>query len=327
MTEPLTGSEPAGGEHAAAGAAADRPVRAAGAVVWRPGPTGIQVALIHRERHGDWAFPKGKCEPGEHLLETAVREVAEETGLQVALGRPLRQTRYARTGRLKVVHYWAAAGGAARDGGAAAGFVPNGEVDALEWVPIPVAMRQLTYSHDAAMLAMLASGPVQTAPLMLVRHASAGRKSQWSGPDLDRPLDAQGAADAAALAGLLACYGRGARVISSPAERSVATVAPYAALTGTQVEREPLFTADREDAGPAAERAAAIAAAGQPTVICAHRENLPVLLGVICRRLGAPPPAGPQLRKGGFWVLHVAGERLVAAEHQDGAQRPAPVAG
>ena len=39
-------------------------VRAAGALLWRPGRPGPEVALIHRPRYDDWSFPKGKSQPG-----------------------------------------------------------------------------------------------------------------------------------------------------------------------------------------------------------------------------------------------------------------------
>ena len=73
----------------------DRPakIRAAGALLWRPGSQGPEVALVHRPRYDDWSFPKGKCLPGEHVLITAVREVAEETEIEVTLGRRLRTVR------------------------------------------------------------------------------------------------------------------------------------------------------------------------------------------------------------------------------------------
>jgi 8-oxo-(d)GTP phosphatase len=63
-------------------------IRAAGAVLWRPGPQGPEVVLVHRPKYDDWSLPKGKTEPGEPVLLTAVREVAEETGVRVLLGRP-----------------------------------------------------------------------------------------------------------------------------------------------------------------------------------------------------------------------------------------------
>ena len=63
-------------------------VPAAGGVVWRPGADGdIEVALIHRPRYDDWSLPKGKLDRGEDLLTAAVREVREETGLAVVVGR------------------------------------------------------------------------------------------------------------------------------------------------------------------------------------------------------------------------------------------------
>src|ERR1700756_1760886 len=88
-------------------AAADE-VRAAGAVLWRPAGAGAQVALVHRPKYDDWSFPKGKLDPGEHVLLAAVREVAEETGLRVKLGRRLPSVRYAGEGLRKRVDYWAA---------------------------------------------------------------------------------------------------------------------------------------------------------------------------------------------------------------------------
>src|SRR6266478_9806746 len=81
-------------------------IRAAGALVWRDGAQGIETALVHRPRYDDWSFPKGKREPGEHVLLTAVREVAEETGVRVLLGRPLPAARYERNGRPKRDDYW-----------------------------------------------------------------------------------------------------------------------------------------------------------------------------------------------------------------------------
>ena len=64
---------------------------AAGAVVARRGG---QVLLVHRPKYDDWSFPKGKLDPGEHVLAAAVREVAEETGLDIRLGPPLSTQRY-----------------------------------------------------------------------------------------------------------------------------------------------------------------------------------------------------------------------------------------
>jgi 8-oxo-(d)GTP phosphatase len=295
-------------------------ISAAGALLWRPSGQGRrwwppsrvrEVALIHRPKYDDWSFPKGKRDAGEHVLLTAVREVAEETGLRIILGRPLTQARYDRSGRPKRVDYWVAR--TAPD--SPDSFQPNAEVDALEWLPVPAARSKLTYPHDAEMLDEFTAAPAETVPVVLLRHASAGGKDTWKGDDLDRPLDAGGAAESDLLARLLSCYGT-CRVISSAAERCVATVRPYAALTGAKMEVEPALTVAQPDSDPDAASAlvAAAAVTGQPTVICAHRENIPPLLAAACAALGAEPPEGAPLRKAGFWALHTADGGLIATE-------------
>ena len=115
---------------------ADRPaadeIRAAGAVAWRPGPDGPQVALVHRPKYDDWTLPKGKTEPGEHVLLTAVREI--DGGDRPARdARPpappvlLRRRRPAQAGRLL-----GRPGRRTRP----AEFVPNHEVDELAWLSV-----------------------------------------------------------------------------------------------------------------------------------------------------------------------------------------------
>ncbi len=304
----------------------DGQILAAGALLWRPAGRGARVALIHRPKYDDWGFAKGKLTQGEHVLLAAVREVEEETGLRVTLGRNLPSVRYLVDGLPKRVDYWAALVG---QGGAA--FVPNSEVDKLEWVPASAASRRLSYGHDAELLAEFTAGPRRTAPLILIRHASAGSKSDWQKADDSRPLDARGRQQAKMLARLLRCFGA-ARVLSSPTERCMATVRLFAESEGAEVEQVDAFAVSaggrkkgaRQAADPQAHDAARVVASaasdGRPTVVCAHRENMPLLLEAACRQLGAEAPAGPPLRKAEFWVLHRAGRRLVAAErhHPDG---------
>ncbi|MGH3276655.1 MAG: NUDIX hydrolase [Streptosporangiaceae bacterium] len=288
-------------------------IRAAGAVVWRERPAGIQVALVHRRKYDDWTLPKGKAEPGEHMLLTAVREAAEETGQLVTLGRRLSRASYQVDGLPKHVDYWA--GRCTEPTGR---FAPGTEIDDLAWLPVAAALQRLTYERDAAILKEFAAGQALTVPMILLRHASAGSRSSWGGADLARPLDSRGAADADRLAYLLRCFGAD-RVISSIAERCVATVRPFAALTGAKIEIEPMFTVGTRAAAEAVVlRAAALACEGRAVVVCAHRENLPLLLAAACARLDAQPPAGPPLRKARFLVLHVTPDGILASTERHG---------
>jgi len=57
--------------------------RSAGGVAYRVAPTGtLQIALIATHGGNRWQLPKGSREAGESALQTAIREVEEETGLR-----------------------------------------------------------------------------------------------------------------------------------------------------------------------------------------------------------------------------------------------------
>ena len=125
-------------------------VRAAGGLVWRPGPDGPQVALVHRPAYDDWSFPKGKLEPGEAELDAAVREVGEETGLRVRVGEDLGTIAYRDAkDRPKVVRYWVMT---PDDGDE---LRPAHEVDEALWVELDRAVDVLSYDHDRRVLGRL----------------------------------------------------------------------------------------------------------------------------------------------------------------------------
>src|SRR5579863_6710909 len=176
-----------------------RLIKAAGAVAWRPGPDGEpEILLVHRKKYDDWSLPKGKTEPGEPLPVTAAREVLEEVGAHLALGRRLISVRYNVGGRPKRVHYWAARV-ESLDGRA----VPNSEVVEVTWLSAARAVEKVSYVHDHGVLADFAARPAATVPLILLRHAKAAAKGSWKRSDATRPLDDSGRSDAKALADLL----------------------------------------------------------------------------------------------------------------------------
>ena len=131
-------------------------ILAAGAVAWRPGRDGgePEVLLVHRKKYDDWSLPKGKTEPGEPLPLTAVREVFEEGGARLILGRRLTSVRYQVGGRPKRVHWWAA-----RVSGVDEAAVPNNEVDEVTWAVRPQAGELASYEHDVRVLGDFASRP------------------------------------------------------------------------------------------------------------------------------------------------------------------------
>ena len=304
-----------------------RLIKAAGGVAWRPGPDGeLEILLVHRKKYDDWSLPKGKAEPGEPLPVTAVREVLEEGGARLALGRRLTSVRYNVGGRPKRVHYWAA-----RVLSVDEHAVPNAEVDEIAWVPAASAVGKVSYAHDHGILADFAARPAQTIPLILLRHAKAVPKSGWTRPDSARPLDDSGRSEAKALADLLACFSARPRLISSTAVRCTDTLRPLSRLTGEPVRAEPSLYVHNESSPTSSADSGTdiialvreVIASGEPTVICAHRENLPVLQEAALAALaghdadepGASAPGhsvaelpsewDESLPTSGFWVLNV----------------------
>jgi len=287
-------------------------VLAAGAVVWRERAGDVRVAVVHRPRYDDWSLPKGKVDPGEHVLETALREIAEETGAEVVLGRPLGATSYLALGRPKRVHYWAARalGG---------DFTPHAEIDALEWLPVEAAREWVDRESDRAVLAQFARGPLRTTPVIVLRHAKAVARKAWTGPDRDRPLAPAGEAQARRLSGLVRAW-RPERVVSSPTARCLQTVRPM--LDDREAElveglSETGHRADPELARKVLERL--VTEGGCPALVCSHRPVLPDLVDTVRGLADVPLDLdlnGTPLRTAEMLIAHVAGGRVVAAERQ-----------
>jgi 8-oxo-(d)GTP phosphatase len=322
-------------------AIADDLVLAAGAVLWRRGPDGPDIALIHRPKYDDWSFPKGKLKNGEHVLRGAVREVLEETGVMPRLGRRLPPQFYLVGNRPKRVDYWVATPAAGRSGlgrgsdqgmDGLGGFVPGDEVDRMEWVPVGEAERRLSYDRDVELLHEATAGPLRSTPVIILRHGAAGEKSDWHDLDILRPLDVRGRVEARELAELLAPFvggeGEPVRLVSSATARCVETLLPFSLIERASVTTERAFTVD--EAGPPPDLASArqrifeLAAAGVPAVVCTHGEIVPTLLDELCERLGRRPPDDPTLRKGAFWVLQLATSAVSAVTGIVGLEHHAP---
>ncbi|MGI5217177.1 NUDIX hydrolase [Nocardia sp. CA-290969] len=291
-------------------------IHAAGTVLWRHAPGsagGIEIAVIHRPKYEDWSLPKGKLDPGETPVLAAARETAEETGLRPRLGRYLGKVTYPIPGhrRTKRVDYWAAevAGGE---------FTANHEVDELTWCPLEKVMSALSYPMDRRIVRAFTRLPMDTRTVLVVRHAKAGRRDRFRGPDTQRPLELAGYQQALALVPNLLAFGA-STVHSAEPLRCVQTVAPLAEELGVEVAVEPLlgdieYAADTEKAR---EHIRSLALSAEPVpVLCSQGDTIPDLIGWWAERDGITlSPA--RTRKGSVWVLSFAGDRLVAADHLD----------
>jgi 8-oxo-dGTP pyrophosphatase MutT (NUDIX family)/phosphohistidine phosphatase SixA len=284
--------------------------------VWRRAETardgGVEVAVIHRPRYGDWSLPKGKLAPGEPEVEGAVREVLEETGYHVRVGRPLGETRYdklvGKVARPKVVRWWAmqATTGA---------FTPSSEVDDLRWTPLSEAEQLLTRDTDRDLLRRFAQGPAPTRTVLLIHHASAGSRSRWTGEDRERPLDECGEAQADELVRLLARFDV-ARITSADVTRCLDTVAPFADAVGLTVEIEPLLS---EISYPGREaEAAALLRSTDPdrdAVACSQGDVIPDLVGRLLAWDDVDCLDPMVSAKGSVWALTFSADRVVNAEY------------
>jgi phosphohistidine phosphatase SixA/8-oxo-dGTP pyrophosphatase MutT (NUDIX family) len=280
-----------------------QPVRAAGGIVLRGEGPDRSVALVHRPRYDDWSFPKGRLDADEDEATAALREVEEETGLRCRLGPSVGAVTYRdRRGRAKVVRYFRMDA----DGGR---FTPNREVDELRWVPIEAAAGLLSYAHDRSLLRQVLAG-LPASALYVIRHAKAGIRAAWSGPDEERPLTRRGRKQARRLVERFQGLDI-QRILSSPFVRCMQTVEPLAEARGLPVE---VATELREGAS-VDELLRGLATFGdRPMVVCGHGTEIRSMIDRL-EAGGATIEGARGIAKGSVWVLDREGERIVAAHY------------
>lgn len=271
-------------------------IKAAGAVLWREADGDVEVAIVHRQRYDDWSLPKGKLDDGETIPACAVREIEEETGFSCVLGRHLRQVSYSVKSVPKTVDYYAARAVSGE-------FVPNEEVDLLRWLPIAEASELLTYEPDQDVLAEFARLPADLLLVLLVRHAKAGKRSEWNGDDDLRPLSDAGWRQATALRALLPLWAP-VRVHTAPRVRCVDTVRAVAEDLAVEIAEEPRLSEEGywpdPDAGLV--RLLEVAALEGRAVISSQGGVIPSVVQSLAEMGGLRLDEIP-CKKGSTWVL------------------------
>ena len=146
--------------------------------------------------------------------------------------------------------------------------------------------------------------------LLLIRHAHAGDKQRWDGPDNLRPLSADGHAEAAGLVVRLEDYPI-SHILSSPTLRCHQTVHPLARDRWLRIHHEETLGVDADPAG-------VLALLEDPqlsdAVVCTHGE----VIGQVLTRLVADGLAVDQpltWPKGSTWLLQGANGRPAHARY------------
>ena len=281
-------------------------IRAAGGVLVRGSSIDTEYLLTHRPRYDDWSLPKGKLSSEETFKRGALREIEEETGLVTEPITKLGSIAYETpNGNGKVVRYWMLdpTGGS---------FEPNAEVDDIVWLPYLKARRRMTYSRDREVLewANRLHAVPNASRMYLVRHADAGRSSDWEGDDALRPLSPFGRRQRAELQDMLT-RNPVTQVYSSPFTRCVETVQPIADSLQLRVrETDDLG----EGRSPEGLRDLLGSLEGHSIVVCSHGELISKFVGMVAAE-GARLVGPMHWTKGSVWVVDAVGGKVNRARY------------
>jgi 8-oxo-dGTP pyrophosphatase MutT (NUDIX family) len=134
-----------------------RAVSAGGVVLSEPASGSLVALVARRSARGDlqWTLPKGTQEAGETIIDTALREVREETGLQVELLIELDTIDYwfvwtpAQTRYHKFVHYFLmrAVGGDLA--------LHDREMEEARWFPMEGAHTAMAFANERKLLELV----------------------------------------------------------------------------------------------------------------------------------------------------------------------------
>ncbi len=118
--------------------------KSCGAIIFYKNKQNTKVLLVKNNNGRYWSFPKGHIEDGENEHQTAIREIKEETGLDVVIEKGFREiSEYCPFGKIRkrVVFFLAQA------------FTDNvkiqeEEIDSYIWVDLQQARKMCSYDND-----------------------------------------------------------------------------------------------------------------------------------------------------------------------------------
>lgn len=119
--------------------------KSCGALVYRIKNDNVELLLLRHRAGGHWSFPKGHVEPGENEIQTALREVHEETGLDISLLDGFRETveYYPKPNVKKLVVYFLGTSDIKQEA-----HRQEKEISEIIWTSIDNAQNMVTFKND-----------------------------------------------------------------------------------------------------------------------------------------------------------------------------------
>jgi len=146
---------------------------------------------------------------------------------------------------------------------------------------------------------------------LLVRHARAGSRKGWEGPDVERPLSKKGRRQADGLVEVLEPYGV-KRILSSPYIRCSQTVEPLAEALGLEIE----VRSELAEGAPVHEAVGLVRQhAGTTAAFSTHGDIVPAVLEALAEQDGFELPPDYDYAKGSVWALEEVDGKVVSARY------------
>ncbi len=122
--------------------------KSCGAVVYRQEGRDLRFLLVKNKNGRHWGFPKGHMEKDETEQQTAIREVREETGLEIEICDGFRETSlYRPFGRIKKQVVFFVAKSKTHHV-----TLQKTEIDTFQWATLYEAMKLFRYENDLRVL-------------------------------------------------------------------------------------------------------------------------------------------------------------------------------